>query len=141
MLDAPRQLYGTILIPSSVFAEYQRGRAAHPQQPDLQSVNWVIVRQTSEDPLVPASLDAGEREAIALARAVKASRILLDERGARTVAARLHLTVTGSVGVLLAAKQVALIPMVKPYLDRIVAQGRYISPSLYAQILQQAGEQ
>lgn len=140
LLDVLRQLYQTVWIPLSVFAEYQRGRAAHPQRPDLQAVPWVTVQPAPTDPQVPASLDAGEREAIALARALHASRILLDERHARAVAARLNLTVTGSAGVLLAAKQVGIIPLVKPYLDRIIAQGRHVGPNVYEQVLQQAGE-
>ena len=141
LLDVLRELYGTVWIPPSVFAEYQRGRAGHTKQPDLQALSWVLVEPASLDPFVlPASLDAGERDAILLALAKRASRILLDERHARAVAARLHLHVTGSVGVLLAAKQTAIIPHVKPYLEQIVAQGRHISSRLYDQILKQAGE-
>jgi uncharacterized protein len=123
-----------------VFAEYHRGRAAHPQQPDLQGAPWILTQQPPPDPLVPTFLDAGERDAIALARAVQAARILIDERAARAVASRLRLTVTGSAGVLVAAKQVGLIALVKPYLDTIISQGRRISPNIYEQILRQAGE-
>jgi predicted nucleic acid-binding protein len=140
LLDVVRQLYGTISIPPSVFAEYQRGRSAHPHRTDLQDIPWVMVRPAPADPLVPASLDAGERDAIALARASQASRILLDERSARAVATRLNLTVTGSAGLLLAAKHVGIIPLVKPYLDLIIAQGRFISPNIYEQVVRQAGE-
>lgn len=140
LLNVLRQLYGTLWIPSTVLAEYQHGRSAHPQRPDLQGLLWVMVQPAPADPLVPAILDTGERDAIALARALQASRILLDERSSRAVAARLNLTVTGSAGVLLAAKQVGLIPLVRPYLDRMVAQGRYISPSVYDQVVRQAGE-
>jgi uncharacterized protein len=140
LLDILRQLYGTILIPPSVFAEYHRGRAAHPQQPDLQGALWILTQQPPPDPLVPTFLDAGERDAIALARAVQAARILIDERAARAVASRLRLTVTGSAGVLVAAKQVGLIALVKPYLDTIISQGRRISSNIYEQILRQAGE-
>ena len=127
-------------IPDTVFAEYQRGRAAHPQRPNLHEITWVSVHSAAKNPQIPASLDAGERDAIALALATQASRILLDERDARTVAARLHLTVTGSVGILLAAKRQRIIQAVKPYLDEIIAQGRFIGPALYEQIMQQANE-
>lgn len=140
LLDALRQLYGAVWIPTTVLIEYQRGLPAHPNRPDLLALSWMRAQQASNDPLVPASLDAGERDAIALARAQQASRILLDERAARAVAARLNLTVTGSAGVLLAAKQVGIIPLVKPYLDGIVAQGRYLSSRVYEQVLRQAGE-
>lgn len=140
LLDVLRQLYGTVIISSTVLTEYQRGRAAHPQRPDLQGVPWVTVLAAPTDPLVPSSLDAGERDAIALARALQAARILLDERAARAVATRLGLTVTGSAGVLLAAKQRGIIPLVKPHLDQMVAQGRHIGPTVYEQVLRQAGE-
>jgi predicted nucleic acid-binding protein len=140
LLDVLRQLYGTLWIPPSVFAEYQHGRSAHPQRPDLQGVSWVTVHSAPTDPSVPALLDAGERDAIALARASQATRILIDERNARAVAIRLNLTVTGSAGVLLAAKHIGIIPAVKPYLDLIVTQGRFISSTIYTQILRQAGE-
>jgi len=100
----------------------------------------VSVHSVATNPQVPASLDAGERDAIALALATQASKILLDERDALAVAARLHLTVTGSVGILLAATRQGIIRMVKPYLDEIIAQGRFISPALYEQIIQQANE-
>lgn len=140
LLDVMRQLYGIVWIPPSVHAEYQRGRARHPQQPNLQPLTWVIVKPPRGAFVLPPSLDVGERDAIALALATQASRILLDERHARSVAAQLGLAVTGSVGVLLAAKQTGLIPLIKPLLEQLVAQGRYISPSLYNLILQQAGE-
>lgn len=140
LLDALGQLYGTVWIPPTALAEYQRGQSAHPQRPDLDSVSWLTVHPAPSDPLVPSSLDAGEHDAIALARAVQASRILLDERDARMAAMRLNLVVTGSVGVLLAAKHVGIILHVKPYLDRMLAQGRYISPSLYEQVMRQVGE-
>ena len=140
LLEVLRELYGEVWIPDSVFAEYHRGRAAYPQRPDLHQSAWVSVHSVATNPQVPASLDAGERDAIALALATQASKILLDERDALAVAARLHLTVTGSVGILLAATRQGIIRMVKPYLDEIIAQGRFISPALYEQIIQQANE-
>lgn len=140
LLDVLRQLYGTVVIPPTVLAEYQRGRAAHLQRPDLQGISWVTVQPAPADPLVPTSLDAGERDAIALARALQTARILLDERAARAIATRLGLTVTGSAGVLLAAKQLGIISLVKPHLDHMVAQGRHIGSNVYEQALRQAGE-
>jgi predicted nucleic acid-binding protein len=103
LLDALRELCGEVWIPDFVFAEYHRGRAAHPQRADLQESAWVSTHSAAKNTLVPASLHAGERDA-------------------RTVAARLHLTVTGSVGILLAAKCQGVIRLVKPYLDEIIAQ-------------------
>jgi hypothetical protein len=51
------------------------------------------------------SLGDGEREALALAVEIQAERILLDDRPARRVAQELQLLVTGTAGILLAAKR------------------------------------
>jgi predicted nucleic acid-binding protein len=77
---------------------------------------WLTVLPASADPLVPISayIPGCGRDAIALARAQQPSRILLDERLARAAAIRLNLKVTESAAVLLAAKQVGIIALVKP---------------------------
>jgi uncharacterized protein len=80
LLDLLPTLYQEIHIPEAVFAEYQAGRAQHPGSPDLVTLSWLIVHTVAPDPVIPASLDSGEVEAIALARTLSARLILLDER-------------------------------------------------------------
>jgi uncharacterized protein len=140
LLDVIQQIYSPIWIPQAVFDEYQFGLLAFPARPDLTAIAWITVHLAPNDPALPVALDLGEREAIALARASQASRVLIDERYARSVAVKLNLIVTGSVGILLEAKRQSLIVAVRPYLDLMVAQGRRLSPALRDQILQQAGE-
>lgn len=140
LIEVLRSLYTEVWIPEAVMAEYELGRASHPLRPDLTPLPWMHVRPISAPLQLPSSLDAGERDAIALAHAAQASRILLDERAARAVAVRLGLTVTGSVGVLLAAKRRGFIAFVQPHLDKMLEQGRFISPTLYDHIVRQAGE-
>ena len=72
------------------------------------------------------SLGDGEREAVALALEIKAERILLDDRPARRVAQELGLVVTGTAGVLLAAKRHELIAHVRPFVDALVEKSFYI---------------
>jgi predicted nucleic acid-binding protein len=59
--------------------------------------------------MVSDELDPGEREAIALARIVSANLLLIDESDGRREARRLSLHVTGTLGVLRAAAELALI--------------------------------
>jgi uncharacterized protein len=101
---------------------------------------WIAVHTALPDADVPATLDAGEAEAISLARANGARLILIDEQRGRAAAKRLGLAVAGSIAVLLEAKAQAIVPMIRPYLDQMVAQGRRISPRLYGQALSLAGE-
>lgn len=84
-------------------------------------------------------VDAGEASAIALALELRA-RIILDDRKAREVAIRLGVPVTGTIGLLLRAKQAALIPAVKPLLAALDSGGFHIGADLFAEALRLAGE-
>jgi uncharacterized protein len=116
------------------------GLSAHTQRPSLDSFPWITVRAASPDPAVPVTLDAGEAEAIALTRAIGARLILIDEQRGRAAAKRLGLVVAGSIAVLLEAKAQAIIPLIRPHLDQMVAQGRRIGARLYSQALALAHE-
>jgi predicted nucleic acid-binding protein len=133
-------LYQEIHVPEAVFAEYQAGRAQHPGSPDLATLSWLTVHTVAPDPAVPAGLDAGEAQAIALARTLQARLILLDERRGRASAARLGLPIAGALTVLLEAKRQGHVPLIAPIIDQMVAQGRRISPRLRAEVLTRAGE-
>jgi predicted nucleic acid-binding protein len=134
------QLYGDVWIPQAVFDEYQIGIPHHPLRPDLVRLPWISVHPAPSDPAVPAHLDDGEREAIALARAVQARVLLMDERQGRAAAKSLNVPLAGTMAVLLTAKQHGMIALVQPYIDQMIGQGRRISPQLRALVLSQAGE-
>lgn len=141
LINTLQALYGELWIPAAVYGEYQAGLSAHPQRPSLDGFSWISVHSAPIDPAVPVTLDPGEAETIALARATGARLVLIDEQRGRSVARRLGLPLTGSVGVLIEAKAAGLIPLVGPYLDQMIAQGRRIGPRLRTQALTLAGEQ
>ena len=84
-------------------------------------------------------VDPGESEAIALAYE-KGLRIIVDDRKAREVAQRIGVPVTGTVGLLLKAKQEGVIANVRPLLDALDANHFRISDDLRAEALKLAGE-
>ena len=137
-LDLLHQLYGAIWIPTAVLAEYQAG--AQPSHPNLAAIPWIVVHTVVVEPTLAAMLDPGEAEAIALARAVQARVVILDELRGRRVAQQAGLPLIGSLGVLLRAKQVGLITTVAPLIHAMIGQGRRISPALQARIMAAAGE-
>ncbi len=86
-------------------------------------------------------LDRGEAEAITLAEQIGAEAILIDELAGRTAAMNCGLTVVGTLGILLRAKQVGLCSELAPVLDRLQQEiNFFISPMLRETVLQQAGE-
>jgi predicted nucleic acid-binding protein len=85
-------------------------------------------------------LDAGESEALILAQGIGAKAIILDEKAGWREALALGLNVTGTVGVVLLAKERGHIPLVKPVLDALLRAGFRLSVTTYQIALNQAGE-
>jgi uncharacterized protein len=104
--------------------------------------SWIKVEKPADSGMVAALrllLDPGESEAIVLAYE-KGLRIILDDRKAREVAQRLGLTVTGTVGLLLKAKQEGVIAVLRPLLDDLDAHEFRIGDALRNEALRLAGE-
>ena len=64
----------------------------------------------------------------------------MDDLRARQLAEAIGLKVTGTLGILLRAKQAGLISTLQPLVDDIAAQGFHLSPELHRDVLGLAGE-
>jgi hypothetical protein len=138
LLDPLPQLYGQVILPQQVLIEYQVG--AQPTDPKLEAVPWIHIHPITVPQALLNELDAGEAAAITLVDALDVSIVLMDDRAGRRVAQERKLQVVGTLAVLLRAKAATLIPAVGPIIDVMLAQGRYISPALRAQVLRAADE-
>lgn len=118
--------------------------AGEPGAHEITTVSWIKRQPALNRQLVNAlglDLDAGEAEAIALAMECQADLILLDERMGRHAAQRMALKVTGTLGILIAAKDRGLLPSVRPLLDALRADaGFWIGDALYGAVVAAAGE-
>lgn len=141
-LELLRKLFVEVLIPEAVRSEVLQ--ADRPGAADVTGADWIRTRSAPDDSflqVLQAELDAGEAEAIALAFAIGADILLLDERSARNLALSMGFTVVGVAGVLLRAKAEGLLPLIRPVLDRMRSLGRFrISNRLYEDTLRNAGE-
>lgn len=131
-IDLLQQMYQRVLITDVVRGEIHADLPA-----------WIEVSTDYEvQPyqLLCLELDAGEASAIALALKQIGSRIILDERKGRIVAKRLNLKVTGTVGLIVKAKETGLITSGKVVLDQLAEHGFWLSEKLKRQILARMGE-
>ena len=87
-----------------------------------------------------ADLDCGEAEVIALALEQNCDLVIIDERLARRHAQRMRLKVTGTVGVLLRAKQRGFLESISPLLERLRGGGIHIGDSVVEEALRLAVE-
>lgn len=140
-----RQLFAVVMAPAAVQEEFARLVKNDARFRSARWPKWVVVRRPAA---VPASLfrwsrrlDQGEREAIALALELRADLILIDEEAARSAAKACGLEVTGLAGVLIRAKEAALISSVAMILDRIMDDaGFWIGSAFRREVLLLAGE-
>lgn len=122
--DAPSllpQLFGEVCVPEAVAAEIQAGRQRNILLPDLEVLPWLVVRRVQQRALLPlvTHLGDGEKEVLALGLELRGSLLLLDDRNARRHAITLDLKLSGTLGVLLLAKERGKLDAVRPVLDRL----------------------
>lgn len=142
-LDLLRISTEKVLIPDEVVEEIERYddvAAADLRRALGQWLEQRPVKHSSSLSTLRAELGAGEAAAITLAQEMSAERVVLDDLDARRWALRLDLRVTGTVGLLLAAKLKGRIPSLESELERLEELGFWISQPLLEAVLVMASE-
>lgn len=135
-------MYEEITIPEAVEDELAEGRDHGVNLPAVEDMSRFKVRTARFDPTVelPTSLGRGEREVLALAYASPDSLLLLDDALARQRARELGLRFTGTLGVLLKAKQSGLLIEIRSILDKLEAKGFRLNKTTRTAVLKLAQE-
>lgn len=131
-----------VLVPSGVLAEIRAKRDAATKQVELSLGSWLKECPLTRPDLLRLLPDLGEGEKEVIAQALQENvvSVSLDDLDARRVARRLRLEPIGTVGLLLAAKKRAMLPSLKPELERLQTLGFWVSDILMDQSLREAGE-
>ena len=85
-------------------------------------------------------LHDGEVEVMILSKELKADVVIIDDANAKKHAKYLELPVTGTLGILIKAKQEGYLDELKPILYQMVESGIYISNKIMDMCLKQVGE-
>ena len=136
-----KELYQKIIIPKEVFNEIEAGKEKE-YYTDLSKIDWIQIEKIENEKSLSyfLDLDKGEAEAIVLAVEKEADLIILDENLGRFHAKHAGLKVTGTIGILLKAKQMNLIPEIKPLLFELKAKEVWLSDKFIEEILNLADE-
>ncbi|HEX4961933.1 MAG TPA: DUF3368 domain-containing protein [Thermoanaerobaculia bacterium] len=141
-LDLLWRLYGRIQIPLAVKNELLAGAELGISVPDTSILEWLEVRPLHDTTLLPVVIDlgSGEAEAIALAVANPGSLLILDDGLGRRIAHLNSVTFTGTLGVLVKAKQEGLLPSVSPVIEELRKTTMHLTQSLIEMVLREVGE-
>jgi predicted nucleic acid-binding protein len=137
LLDA---LFGEVVVPEAVYREV--AVAGKPESVRLESYLLGKVRSVNMQNFVylDAFADAGETAAMLLYKEIAADYLLVDDKRGRKVAQINQIKTIGSLGVLLQAKRVGLIPAVAPLLCQIAKSPIFLNRELLKIVLDLAGE-
>ncbi len=142
LLDLAVDLCDELIVTEAVANEIAAGPA------DDAARLWLVAhgaRITRVDPrpepdVLAWDLGAGETGVLSWALANPGAVCVLDDRAARTCARAFSLPLTGTLGVLLAAKKAGRLATVAPLLDALIREGSLLSPALRMECLRLAGE-
>jgi|SRR3954463_47111 predicted nucleic acid-binding protein len=142
LLDLLPALYGEVLAPIGVVKEIAAGRTLGVALPDIGALPWLRVCEVATPALLSLipDLGLGEREVLALALERPGALVILDDSLARRLAERLELALTGTLGLLLKAKQTGRIERVRPYLAQLESLNFRLDDRSRLNILKLAGE-
>ncbi len=136
-------LYGEVYAPPIVMEELSRPETPKPVREWISAAPaWLVVQAPLQTPSLPGQaspeIDAGEAQAIALAKELHAGTLLIDDREGVAYALRIGLDVTGTLGVLIAAHHRGLASIVDT-LAALQATTFRCSAALYAGVLLKHG--
>ena len=142
VLELLPTLVGQVFVPEAVVAELKEGRRRNVRLPVLEELSWLIVRPVRDQTLLPlvTHLGEGEKEVLALGLETQDALLLLDDRDARRYARSLELEISGTLGLLLLAKEHGILDAVRPVLDRLQALRFRLNARTRQMVLKQAGE-
>lgn len=141
-LDLLKELYGKVIVPLAVYQEIEKGKEK-PYYKDLTSLDWIEIRNiknsNSREYLI--DLDDGEAEVLILAKETNADLVILDEIMGRRYAKQLEINLTGTIGILLKAKEKGLIGSIKNLMTELENKGTWLNPKLISKVLKIANEE
>lgn len=142
VLELLPTLVGQVYVPEAVVTELEEGRRRNVRLPNLEELSWLTVRPVRDRTLLPmvTHLGDGEKEVLALGLETQDALLLLDDRDARRYARSLELDISGTLGILLWAKERGILDAVQPVLDRLQALRFRLNARTRQMVLKHAGE-
>ena len=127
-LSLLQKLFGEVLITEEVEKEF-----------GLILPEWITVKAVqneAQNNSLSLILDKGEASSIALCLETDNALLIIDEKKGRRIAQELKIKITGTLGIILRAKEKGLVDSIEDLLAKLDKADFRISPNLKAKILE-----
>jgi len=144
-LEILEYLFGRIYISEGVYKELISNKKFIFEIEQITKSSFIITKEVKNRLAVELvqkmhGLNIGESESIILFKELGGDLLIMDEKKGRKVASSLDIKLTGTLGILLKAKQEGIIIELKPLLEKLIESNIRISHKLYKEILKSANE-
>jgi predicted nucleic acid-binding protein len=108
-----------VVAPDAAMAEIRAKGDNDPTALAIRQTSWISVVPSPAipEPVQASKLDAGESTVLALAHGDPDCEVVLDDLEARRCAARLRIPCVGTLGLVLAARRLDVIPAARPLVE------------------------
>ncbi|MFH5884681.1 DUF3368 domain-containing protein [Halalkalibaculum sp. DA3122] len=130
-LELLKNVFGNILVTEIVSKEFKK---------ELPEWVEIVPLQSNLHKGLSSVLDPGEATSIALATEHDNSLLIIDEVKGRKVAREMGIQITGTLGVLITAKEKGYIKAVKPIIDKMEKTNFRVSDALLQKVLEKVDE-
>ena len=130
------------VVPDAVAQEIRSGGRDRLGVRELESASWLDIQSepVAIAPYLLNTLDRGEASVIQTALNRGITTVCIDEKAGRRVARLSQLQLTGSIGILLKAKQTGHLDSIAITINRMQSHGIYLSQTVINFALSQAKE-
>jgi len=139
-IDILKHFFEKVYIPQAVYDEIKSKKAFGYQEIEDKFFEVITIEDSFAQDILLNDLDLGEAQTIVLAKELNADIVLIDETIGYNLARSQKLNVKRTLSFLIVAKERGLIEEVKPLLDEMIENGRWISRRVYGDVLRECGE-
>lgn len=131
-----------VVVPLAVLGEIEAKGLDDPVPRAVRRATWVTIEPSPPTPgaVTAYRLGPGESAVLSLALGDPDAEVILDDLAARNGATRLGIPHLGTLGLVLLAKRLGAIPLVRPVLDDLRQAGLYLGEGFAQAVLERVGE-
>jgi predicted nucleic acid-binding protein len=140
-LDLLKAFADTVWVPEPVAKEILARGPDDISAQAIQQTPWLITKPANTIPISVLEWRLGKGESSVLALAIEHGiEAIIDDLHGRKCAASLNISVRGTLGIVLVAKQRGIIPAARPVIEDMMKAGLYLSKKVLDQALAKVDE-